>query len=728
MLVFLPGFKEIQTLHEALLLTREFAVEPQRSWVLPLHSMLPPEEQRRVFDRPPPGARKIVLATNIAETSITIDDVAFVIDCGRMKEKRFDPSTRMESLDDVPISQANARQRRGRAGRCRVGVAFHLMTSRSLHAAAAQQEPEVRRIPLERLILSIKALRYPKPAARVCAALIQPPSAAAVERAIRDLLSLEAIVRTGRAGAAGAAGEAGEAGAAGAAGEAAEAGAAAEAAEAAEAGGAADVSEELTPLGVHLSRLPVDVRVGKLILLGAIFGVTNETLTIAATLSTRSPFLAPIGKRDEADAARRRFATGQSDHLTLLRAYDAWDGLCGGSKFDFCREHFLGIKTLQTIAGLKRQLLELLHDAGFVRGADAGGPLRAKAVEALGRRLDGSDGVGLALLGRMERRDGAESWRGADARAGGWRADGGPAAPAARPARLQTGGKSLDELLRRGPAADGGGGHGGGGGGGGHGGGDGYGGEAGDVAPAISDGPLLTALLCAALYPRLISVEREGGGKKGKGQMRLRIRERLDELSEPDDAGEKGDASGEKGDASLLPLVSEVCIHPSSINAKESGFSSPFLVYHEKLRTKRVYVRDCSPVSAYALILFGGALSTAAQTADAPPDADGKPDGKAAGGRAGGKPHSKRGGKGKGRGGAASAGGASARGGPDLVLLVDGWVQFRVSRAEHELLVGVRRTLDELLRQKIEAPERELGEAGARLIQAVADLLALGHA
>ena len=81
---------EDREIHEAILMTQEFGREPQRSWVLPLHSMLPPDEQRKVFDRPPPGVRKVVLATNIAETAITVDDCAYVIDCGRMKEKRFD--------------------------------------------------------------------------------------------------------------------------------------------------------------------------------------------------------------------------------------------------------------------------------------------------------------------------------------------------------------------------------------------------------------------------------------------------------------------------------------------------------------------------------------------------------------------------------------------------------------------------------------------------------------
>ena len=121
--------------------------------MLPLHSLLPPEDQRRVFDRAPSGIRKIVLATNVAETSITIDDCVYVVDCARMKEKRFDAAKRMETLDDVVVSRANAKQRRGRAGRCHAGVAFHLIT-RGMHdcVCEAQQQPEIKRIPLERLV------------------------------------------------------------------------------------------------------------------------------------------------------------------------------------------------------------------------------------------------------------------------------------------------------------------------------------------------------------------------------------------------------------------------------------------------------------------------------------------------------------------------------------------------------------------------------------------------
>ncbi|KOO28736.1 ATP-dependent RNA helicase dhx57, partial [Chrysochromulina tobinii] len=301
-LVFLPGFKEIQTLHEALLATRELGAEPQRSWVLPLHGLLPPEEQRKVFERPTGGARKIVLATNIAETAITVDDVSYVVDCGRMKEKRFDAAKRMESLEDCLISRANAKQRRGRAGRVRPGVAFHLIT-RHTHddTCDGAQLPEIKRIPLERLVLTIKRLGYKESAAAVCARLLDPPERASVGEAVRSLVAMEAIDQSG--------------------------------------GG-----EELTPLGAHLACLPTDARLGKFILLGAIFGVVDEALTIAATLSHRTPFIAPFDKRDAADAAKRSFSVGQSDHLAALNAYRQFDSLPGNGKYDFARANFLGIK------------------------------------------------------------------------------------------------------------------------------------------------------------------------------------------------------------------------------------------------------------------------------------------------------------------------------------------------------------------------------------------------
>jgi HrpA-like RNA helicase len=149
----------------------------------------------------------------------------------------------------------------------------------------------VQRVPLEQLILRIKALKYPGSAANVCARLVEPPAAAAVQRAISELIQIEALADDPKTGV-----------------------------------------EELTPLGLHLSTLPVDCRVGKLILLGAMFGCADEALTIAATLSFRSPFLSPPQRREEADRAKRQFATGQSDHLTVLKAYNECDAQGPGEK------------------------------------------------------------------------------------------------------------------------------------------------------------------------------------------------------------------------------------------------------------------------------------------------------------------------------------------------------------------------------------------------------------
>ena len=143
----------------------------------------------------------------------------------------------------------------------RPGVAFHLIT-RHTHddTCDGAQLPEIKRIPLERLVLTIKRLGYKESAAAVCARLLDPPERASVGEAVRSLVAMEAIDQSG--------------------------------------GG-----EELTPLGAHLACLPTDARLGKFILLGAIFGVVDEALTIAATLSHRTPFIAPFDKRDAADAA-----------------------------------------------------------------------------------------------------------------------------------------------------------------------------------------------------------------------------------------------------------------------------------------------------------------------------------------------------------------------------------------------------------------------------------------
>lgn len=230
------------------------------------------------FRKPKNNARKIILSTNIAETSITIDDCVFVIDSGKMKEKRFDANKNMESLETVWISKANALQRKGRAGRVMPGVAVHLFTNhRFRHHLIPQPIPELHRVPLEQLLLRIKILPNfeNRSVYEVLGATIEPPAVESVDAAVMRLQDV----------------------------------------------GALDEQQKLTSLGLHLAALPVDVRIGKLMLFGAIFCCIDSVLTIAACLSYKSPFVTPFGKKDQANAKRRNFVTANSDQLTVLKAY-----------------------------------------------------------------------------------------------------------------------------------------------------------------------------------------------------------------------------------------------------------------------------------------------------------------------------------------------------------------------------------------------------------------------
>ena len=151
----------------------------------------------------------------------------------------------------------------------------------------------------------------------------------------------------------------------------------------------------LLPPWQLLSKLPIDARLGKLILLGVCFDATDEALTIAAALASRSPFLSPTDRRNEANESKRKFAAVhglQSDHLALLAAYGQFDHTIGDAKFSYARERFLGSKTLIAIGSLKRQLLETLSMAGLAKPG-----LQASRIEDEGRRNGGSDGVRLAL-------------------------------------------------------------------------------------------------------------------------------------------------------------------------------------------------------------------------------------------------------------------------------------------------------------------------------------------
>merc|ERR1719187_358798 len=154
-LVFVPGWEQISKVHKLLTEDRMFRLGDSVR-VFPLHSMMPTVSQKEIFDVPPPGIRKVVVATNIAETSITIEDVVYVVDCGKIKMTNFDVTTNLSTLQPEWVSLANAKQRRGRAGRVQPGQVYHLFSRGRRELLAEFLQPEMRRSRLDEVILKVK--------------------------------------------------------------------------------------------------------------------------------------------------------------------------------------------------------------------------------------------------------------------------------------------------------------------------------------------------------------------------------------------------------------------------------------------------------------------------------------------------------------------------------------------------------------------------------------------
>lgn len=319
-LVFLTGWDDISKLLDKVK-ANGFLGDLSKFMVLPLHGSMPTINQREIFDRPPPNKRKIVLATNIAESSITIDDVVYVVDCGKAKETSYDALNKLACLLPSWISKASAHQRRGRAGRVQPGVCYKLYPKIVHDAMLQYQLPEILRTPLQELCLQIKSLQLGTVGSFLAKAL-QPPDPLAVQNAIELLKTI----------------------------------------------GALDDGEELTPLGRHLCSLPLEPNIGKMLLMGSIFQCLNPALTIAAALAHRDPFVLPIDRKEEADAAKRSFAGDScSDHIALLKAFEGWkEAKRNGKERAFCWEKFLSPVTLQMMDDMRMQFLDLLSDIGFV--------------------------------------------------------------------------------------------------------------------------------------------------------------------------------------------------------------------------------------------------------------------------------------------------------------------------------------------------------------------------
>ncbi|KAM7166966.1 ATP-dependent RNA helicase DHX29 isoform 1-T1 [Macrochelys suwanniensis] len=321
-LIFLPGLAHIQQLYDLISADRRFNSR-DRYRLIALHSILSTQDQAAAFTLPPSGVRKIVLATNIAETGITIPDVVFVIDTGRTKENRYHESSQMSSLEETFVSKASALQRQGRAGRVRDGFCFRMYTRDRFESFMEYSVPEILRVPLEELCLHIMKCNLGSPEDFLSRAL-DPPQPQVISNAMNLLRRI----------------------------------------------GACELSEpKLTPLGQHLAALPVNVKIGKMLIFGAIFGCLDPVATLAAVMAEKSPFTTPIGRKDEADLAKSSLALANSDHLTIYSAYLGWKKARqeGGYRTEmaYCRRNFLNRTSLLTLEDVKQELIKVVRAAGF---------------------------------------------------------------------------------------------------------------------------------------------------------------------------------------------------------------------------------------------------------------------------------------------------------------------------------------------------------------------------
>lgn len=329
-LIFVTGVAEITQTIRAI----ERALPSRSADILPLHANLSSAEQSKVFSKT--SRRKIIVSTNVAETSITVDDVVFVIDTGRVKETRFDPENGLQLLVEDWNSAAGARQRRGRAGRTKPGQCWKLYTRWQDRRLPAHAQPEILRTPLASLVLQVKALRGEDNVAAFLRKALDPPELAAIDEALGTLSRLGALVP-----------------------------------------GQDPRIAKLTPLGHNLTLLPLDLRLGKMLILASIFGCLDPILTLVSCLSTRSLFTSPADQRAEASAARERFKAAKSDLLTDVNAVESALrlGSEGGQKTirEFCEDNFISYVGLREVLSLRSDYISALRSAGFSVNSDDSG-------------------------------------------------------------------------------------------------------------------------------------------------------------------------------------------------------------------------------------------------------------------------------------------------------------------------------------------------------------------
>uniref|UniRef100_A0A671MVV1 RNA helicase n=1 Tax=Sinocyclocheilus anshuiensis TaxID=1608454 RepID=A0A671MVV1_9TELE len=308
-LVFLTGQEEIEACCELLQeRCRRLGSKISELIVLPIYANLPSDMQAKIFNPTPPGARKVVVATNIAETSLTIDGIIYVIDPGFCKQKSYNARTGMESLIVTPCSRASANQRAGRAGRVAAGKCFRLYTAWAFkHEMEETSIPEIQRTNLGNVVLLLKSLGIND---LIHFDFMDPPPHETLVLALEQLYALGALNHLG----------------------------------------------ELTKLGRRMAELPVDPMLSKMILASEHYKCSEEILTIAAMLSVNnSIFYRPKDKVVHADNARMNFVVPGGDHMVLLNVYTQ-----SGYSTQWCFENFIQFRSMKRARDVRDQLEGLM--------------------------------------------------------------------------------------------------------------------------------------------------------------------------------------------------------------------------------------------------------------------------------------------------------------------------------------------------------------------------------
>ena len=312
-LVFMTGQEDIETACQVIAERLKQLDDPPKLSILPIYSQMPAELQAKIFEKSEGGIRKCIIATNIAETSLTVDGIMYVVDSGFSKMKVYNPRMGMDALQITPISQANATQRSGRAGRTGAGTAYRMYTESAFHNEMfIQTIPEIQRTSLSNTLLLLKSLGVKN---LLEFDFMDPPPQETMLTSLYELWSLGALDNLGN----------------------------------------------LTKLGLRMASFPMLPSLSKLVIKSEEYGCSEEVLTIVAMLSVPSVFYRPKERMEESDAAREKFSVAESDHLTLLHIYQQWQ--VNGYKDSWCLAHFLHPRAIKKAREIRMQLVDIMKFA-----------------------------------------------------------------------------------------------------------------------------------------------------------------------------------------------------------------------------------------------------------------------------------------------------------------------------------------------------------------------------